>query len=138
MNSRVAGRRDGWRKWSRKSTDAESLRSLVAGAADEWLAVEKERRLRKVALTDDGMREVDGAAFPERGCGIELTAIRAGIGNRTAEPWWSIAFEAFGTDPRLALADVERVAAAWFTEPPPFELPESHSLAYPEWLALLV
>ena len=77
----ITGLRDGWVKWSHLAPDAVALRALVADPADDWIFVAKRRRLRKFAIDEAGLHEVDAAAPapPPRGCQFELSIVRSAL-----------------------------------------------------------
>jgi len=142
----IAGQRDAWVKWSRLASDAAALHALVADPADDWIFVAKRRLLRKFAIDETGLREMDAAALlpPPRGCQFELSFVRAATGKldnraaacralQSARPWWSLSLESFGAGtPRLD--DVDSAAEFLFAQIDPGRLERSASLAYPAWL----
>lgn len=79
FGDRVAGLRDGWVKWSRQAPDAAALHALVADPADDWIFVAKHRRLRKFAIDEAGLHEVDAAAAR-----LPVRAVRRPFGHRQA------------------------------------------------------
>jgi hypothetical protein len=129
---RVAGRLEGWRKWSFALAAVSGESTDLPVPARSLIAVEKARQLRRYQLRDNGaVVPVPATSYPERGCDWELTAIRA-----ANEAWWSLAFEAFGpvVDLRRTLSLVVELALA-AGEPPVLE--EDGSFGYPTWLARL-
>jgi hypothetical protein len=129
----AVGRMARWRKWSfplapRAAPGAGSLEDLlVPGSA--WIAVEKERRLRRYRLAGG----LQAAAVPleapaEVGCEFELATVRAG-----GQEWWTACFEAFGRESALERA-LLAVAANVLKDGWPLPLEAEHSSGYPAWL----
>jgi hypothetical protein len=93
LGSRVTGRLALWRKWS--FTVAGSDRT--GAPDDDWISIEKKRRLRKYAINGiTGLTAADPDTFPEHGCSVELTEMKV----RNVE-WWSVGLEAFGPGKRF-------------------------------------
>jgi hypothetical protein len=122
----VQGRVATWRKWPIE------LGEEGIGVRDHnWVAIKKERELRKFAVESKGkLKDVLPDAFPKLGCGVELTKLAIG-----GTAWWSVAFEAFGSEEKLA-ATMETVAARMLAEGLPIKLAVKDSFDYPRWLTL--
>lgn len=123
----VAGYLEHWRKWSF---------ALAPESGEEtasWIAVSKERWLRRYSLLKDGGLEVvPPSRYPDRACDLEVTQVRAG-----GQVWWTLGFEAFGQT--SALRDILLGAAEEILRtPPPMPLTAETSYSYPRWLALAV
>ena len=121
----VAGRVERWRKWSFPLAPGASLDR----PAGDWVEVEKRRRVRYFAAEPAGVRPLALGERSAEACGLELGEVR--VGGRV---WWSVCFEAFGSD-EDALADrLRRVAshAVAAAEPPVLE--SARALSYPAWL----
>lgn len=136
----VAGTVQMWKKWSGADAAVGEFERLRASAPDLWIAVRKERTLRKFSGGGASIVEVDAGRFlPPEGCNVELTGITV---DGTAH--WSLAFEAYG-DPARVEETLTRVAARVLTDqrrPRPFKTGASsadafsadNSRSYPEWL----
>ncbi len=116
-----------WRKLSLTLDDARLQRD------GSWLAVEKDRRLRKYAFVAGGVAEVDAGSKPETGCGVELTQLRFHRGGRAAVEW-TLGFEAFGPEPLLLGVLLATCRAVFSAQALPLELRDDWSRSYPAWL----
>jgi hypothetical protein len=128
----VAGRSDAWVKWS---NDGRGIAEWMAALGREpagWIAVEKERRLRKFSLERGAPQEVGPDVFPHAGCNVELTRLQAQGGR-----WWTFGLEAYGA--MEAVRGYLRLGAERFFagEPPPMSLDVVSSCSYPAWLSAL-
>ena len=127
----AAGLVEHWHKWSFELSRGEGELSGSLRPISSWVAVQKERLLRKYRATgDDRLVPVPAEEYPERGCSVELSALRV-----EGQDWWSLCFEAFGNEPSLRqtlLLVVEEVLAC---ERMPFQLDAKASYGYPRWLA---
>jgi hypothetical protein len=132
---RVVGSLERWRKLS-LDLDDPSLQKQGT-----WLALEKDRRLRKYAWEASAVRRVEsgdpslrleGAASPDAGCGVELTELRFDLGGARRVAW-TFGLEAFG--PPGSLLDVFMSAAREiFASASGVTLPARLSESYPRWL----
>ena len=139
----VAGNVQVWEKWSGGDAAVKEFERLRTSTPDLWIAVTKQRTLRKFSPDDGSIREVQaGEVFLQEGCNVELTRITA-----VGSSYWSLAFEAYG-DPSRVEASLLAVAEHVFSDShrprpskksafsaDPFSAANSHS--YPEWLARL-
>ncbi|MDX1418885.1 MAG: hypothetical protein R3181_02865 [Rubricoccaceae bacterium] len=117
----AAGRVERWRKWSYPTDEA-------APATDDWVAVHK-RRMNRPFAVEDGVRPIESEADAEAGCSLEVSEARV-----AGAVWWSICFEAWGTD-EAALPDaLRRTAAQAFGGGVPIPLPAARAMGYPAWL----
>jgi hypothetical protein len=133
FHSQAAGTVGHWRKWSLPI--AGPLQPLL-DAPDfdrSWIAVAKERRLRRYRpLASGGVGAVPSGSPLQQGCELELTRVRI-----EGLDCWTLGLEAFGPEDRLEAnlrATAEQVLAA---QPPPFALAPADSHSYPHWLAAL-
>ncbi len=120
------GRLELWEKWS-FPLDASAL---PPADAPGWLGLAKARRRRSFAVDDDEVvaRPLDQVDLP--GCTIELSEVSIG-----ESVWWTLAFEATGSDESLE-RNVHATAARLFREPSPDPklLDLRHSTSYVRWL----
>ncbi len=120
-----------WRKWSFGLAETDVLTRLRA--ADDWIAVAKDRRLHAYAVdAERGVRNVPPGITPWSGCELELGTVQA-----AGQTWWTVAFEAFGEEEAQSTAlqrTVEHVLAAEGT----LALPATASASYPRWLAFFL
>ena len=97
-----SGLRDAWVKWSSARIDIDNLRDQIATPEDEWISVSKSRRLRLISLEATEPVEVaPDHGWLSGGCQVELTVVRAWTrpqDRSRALPWWSLSFEAFGSE----------------------------------------
>lgn len=129
LHEEVSGLLELWHKWSFPL--AELPGDLAAAVADSasWLAVEKQRYLRRYQLARSGQAllapvgQVIGL-----GCEWELARVRY-----SDHDWWTVAFEAFGDQTMLKAALLQFAAQFLDVDDPP-ALDVSHSYSYPRWL----
>jgi hypothetical protein len=139
---RLAGRIEEWEKWPDGAPEGPAanpeLQAFLAGhglpGQGTWRAVRKTRYMSRVAL--DGARWVEPTAFEAFpvGARVEYADLQLEVAPGRFEPWWTIAFEPFGsTTPHETL-----VAAVAAFRDRRAHLPEwasAPSMGYPEWLA---
>ena len=130
----IEGWSERWLKWSYAGEAVERrLFGLCRdGAADGVVTIEKQRLQRTLPVA-----AVTGAAASrpndsrERGVNVELAQIR--VAGWPGETHWSLAFEAFPSDPAM----VERfapVVACFLGSCPALPLGAERSMSYPRWL----
>jgi len=119
-------------RWTKLSLAADDPRLSQQGT---WLVVDKRRQLRKLACTDDGAHEVAPDARPDRGAGLELTALRYRFGGRTRRAL-TLGLEAFGPVATL-LPTFQQAACVAFAGCPATTLSSAQSRSYPSWIARL-
>ena len=120
--------------WEKRSGGDAALREferLRTSAPHLWIAVKKERLLRKFSLDGGSIKEAAaGKVFLSEGCTVELTRIAV-----DGKAHWSFAFEAYG-DPSRVEESLMRVASHVLSDKRrlqgAFSPANSHS--YPEWL----
>jgi hypothetical protein len=137
-DGKICGTAELWLKWSwvpdqRHKDDNPSL--LVAYPEGPTVKITKKRNLRIYqAFRRDREKNNDHyllRALPQRssgeGCLIEITklAIRD-------KPWWSIAFETFGSDDLGLLRTIASRSLSAYTGPP---LRKDNSSGYPHWIS---
>jgi hypothetical protein len=134
----VKGRTDRWVKWSLASEGLQTLDPALH-RSDTWLAVTKERFLRRFSGDTGRLVEVMAppGSFPGSGVNLELSRIGAAIKPRS---WFSLAFEAFGPPAVVdqLLLDALRLFFKDHDPVPGMALEEANSLSYPAWLAKVV
>lgn len=122
----VTGVLERWRKLSLALDDPELRKH------GRWIAIAKDRWLRRMAFRDGALRGASGDARLEAGCGIELTHLRIEGAGAPVEQV-TFGFEAFGPPERL----LEILLAACreeFSGGGAVELQAGWSLGYPAWL----
>lgn len=119
-------RRERWSKWSLRLADPRVDELLD----HPWVAIDKTRWLRRFGAPSIGLRRPrrDPAAGQD-GCGVELAALEL---DGTA--WWSLAFESFGDESRLARTFDVVAGGLLGRRPFPHPLELAHSFGYPRWL----
>lgn len=115
-----------WKKLSLALDDAQLQRD------GNWLAVEKDRRLRKYAFVAGCVAEVDAGTKPETGCSVELTQLRFHRGGGDCVEW-TLGFEAFGPEPLLLDVLLATCRAVFNAQTSPIELRGDWSRSYPAW-----
>jgi hypothetical protein len=124
----AAGNLERWQKWSFPIADA-ACRSRALGLPGESLIeVEKNRRLATYRMAPDGSVSL----IEERagdGCSVELTLLVVG-----RREWWSLGFEAFGSQEHLADALTASADAFFAQGSVAGALDGARSCAYPAWL----
>ena len=130
----VSGNVQMWEKRSGGDTAFKEFERLRTGSPDLWIAVTKERTLRKFSPDGDSIKEVAaGKVFLSDGCNVELTKITV-----RGSASWSLAFEAYGDPARVEeslMRVAERVLSDKHRPRNPLSIANSHS--YLEWLETL-
>jgi len=131
FHERAAGLVEYWRKWSFELMQA-SVRFGDGMAPDSsWIGVSKQRWLCRYRITVDGTIVPMGASgYPEQGCHLELTSIKA-----KGREGWTWGFEAFGEETALRENLVLVATQIFAALDPPIVLDVGHSYSYPAWLA---
>jgi hypothetical protein len=133
----IEGRCERWLKWSYAGEPvAERLRGVFeSGAASNIVTVAKRRLQRRLRLDSaGGMVEVGPDAGRERGLNVELAEICVpGRPGSHSGPHWSLAFEAFPSDPWVA-ARFAAAVARFLEDCPARPLSADQSMSYPRWL----
>ncbi|MFB2881653.1 hypothetical protein [Floridanema aerugineum] len=123
-------------KWIKTTCEDAKLESLITPeivAKGQWVKVEKVRsQIRYLVADDYSLTPASTAETSQEGCNVELTQL---IVNH--HPWWSLGFEASGTDDKL-ISNLETVAKKLFQTFPELELNLVNSYAYPKWLSVFV
>ncbi|NIV28828.1 MAG: hypothetical protein GWN58_04725, partial [Anaerolineae bacterium] len=97
-----------------------------------WIAVRKERLLRGYRCDAGGQVLATGGEYVDRGCHMELAAVQA-----DDRIWWTVAFEAFGTEPSLRGSLVATIGHILDRDGAPTTLDARDSYGYARWLALM-
>jgi hypothetical protein len=126
----IAGRVEGWRKWSFLLAEAGDLKRLAAPAA-AWIAVQKRRRLYRYEVRGDRVVSLPPGLYPVQGGHAELTDVRA-----AGQEWWTLGIEAFGEEATLE-ACFHMIAAHVLTGDGTPVLDAKRSCGYPGWLELV-
>lgn len=128
LTAGAAGNLERWQKWSFPVTDAASRASRLGLPGESLVEVEKNRRLLTYRLAPDG----SASPVEERagdGCSVELTRLMV-----RGREWWSLGFEAFGSQDRLADALTAATGAFLAAGAVAAALDGARSCAYPAWL----
>jgi hypothetical protein len=124
----VVGHLERWQKWSFPVTDPACRASGLGLPGESLIEVEKNRRLVTYRLSADGSVSLVEERAGD-GCSVELTRL---VVRRW--DWWSLGFEAFGSQDRLADA-LTATADAFFARAAGLfgALDGARSCAYPAW-----
>ncbi len=126
----VAGNLERWQKWSFPVEDATCRTAALGLPAASLVEVDKRRRLVTYRLAPNGSA-VPGGGREGDGCSVEITSLTA-----QSTEWWSLGFEAFGSQDRLADA-LTATAEAFFAGGAKVSelLTGALSCGYPAWLS---
>lgn len=127
-----AGHVEQWCKWSFSLAEAETVTAVLGDDLPAWIGVHKARKVRTFQLQNGTVVDVSGQDSLEQGCGWEVAQVRLG---KTAEPWWSIGFEAFGPERSELLRIVTKYCLEMDAAP---ALKLDDSFSYPQWLQNVV
>lgn len=123
-------------KWLKSTCEDAKLENLITPdivVQGQWVKVEKVRSQIRYLVTDDySLTPASTEKTSQDGCNVELTQII--ISDRQ---WWTLGFEASGTDGNL-ISNLETVANKMFQTFPEYELNLLDSYAYPKWLSVFV
>jgi len=132
FHRRVTGAIEHWRKWTMPlATTGESLAEILVPRSS-WMAVRKERLLRCYRCEIDGQVIATDGEYVDRGCHMELTTVQA-----SDRVWWTLAFEAYGTEPSLRGSLISTMGDIRERDGVPITLEGQDSYSYARWLALL-
>lgn len=125
----ATGNLERWQKWSFPVTDATCRAAALGLPGQSLIDVEKGRRLVTHRLSPDGSVTHAGERTGD-GCSVEITSLLV-----KGADWWSLGFEAFGAEDRLADA-LAASAESFFAEATviPDVLTRAVSCGYPAWL----
>ncbi|MFB2933812.1 hypothetical protein ACE1B6_00895 [Aerosakkonemataceae cyanobacterium BLCC-F154] len=123
-------------KWIKSTCEDAKLESLITPdviVKGQWVKVEKVRSQIRYLVDDDrSLTPASTEQNSQAGCNVELTQL---IVNHN--PWWTLGFEASGTDDKLTSC-VETVAKKVLQTFPEQRLNLVDSYAYPKWLSVFV
>jgi hypothetical protein len=132
FHRRVSGAIEHWRKWSMPlAATGESLAEILVPQSS-WAAVRKERLLRGYRCDAGGQVLAIRGEYVDRGCHMELTTVQAGD-----RVWWTLAFEAYGTEPSLRGSLVSTIGYILERDGSTITLDARDSYGYARWLALM-
>ncbi len=132
FHRRVSGAIEHWRKWSMPlAATGEGIAEILVPQSS-WIAVRKERLLRAYRCDAGGQVLATGGEYVDRGCHMELTSVQAGD-----RVWWTLAFEAYGTEPSLRGSLVSTMGYILERDGAPITLDARDSYGYARWLALM-
>ncbi|XWK86794.1 MAG: hypothetical protein U7127_21695 [Phormidium sp.] len=133
FKNNVIGVAEKWIKSTCEDGKLESLFTPEVVAKGQWVKVEKARsQIRYLVADNYSLTPASTEETSQEGCNVELTQL---IVNH--DPWWSLGFEASGTDEKL-ISNLETVAKKLFQTFPEQELKLVNSYAYPKWLSVFV
>jgi hypothetical protein len=145
----IVGRVEEWEKWSTDAEAATGFSNLLSRQKNVWLALRKDRWLRKYSADGDATKKVDATKKeirPRDGCNVEYTELRLGAVDEIREdrpesgkPFWTIGFESFEDESKGQQILESVLALELGNENCPTELKQylkaEHSVAYPDWFA---
>lgn len=133
FRNNVIGSAEQWMKSTCEDAKLESLITPEVVAKGQWLKVEKVRsQMRYLVADNHNLTPASTEQKSQEGCNVELTQL---IVNQNL--WWSLGFEASGTDGNLT-SNLETVAKKLFQTFPQQELSLVDSYAYPKWLSVFI
>ena len=127
FGNRWEGKAEKWLKWVCADTMAPVPADILA--TGKWVGVKKKRaqRLYQVSAPGSLMSVPVEAPIPQ-GCTVELTQL-----NINGSAWWTLGFEAFGSD--SSLTESLQTVATWTSKTYQAQkLNAADSSAYPIWL----
>lgn len=123
-------------KWLKSTCEDAKLENLLAPdivVQGQWVKVEKVRsQIRYLVADDYSLTPTSTENTSQDGCNIELTQLMI-----NHDRWWTLGFEASGTDENL-MTNLEVVAKKMFQTFPDRKLNLVDSYAYPKWLSVFV
>lgn len=135
----VVGLAAAWSKWTLVVNRSDAIASGLEPPIP-LIITHKRRSLRHFVHDGRGVTEMPASTNVEVGCDAELSEVA--LAEYPDRPWWSLAFEAFGTKPE-AWAALRATVPHFFgtSDAPPLgpgqAFEERSSKAYPAWLAAL-
>jgi hypothetical protein len=127
----VAGIVQVWKKEAYGEPAVKEFERLQTSAPHLWIAVRKDRTLRKFSLEGATIVEVPADRVVLRdGCNAEVTKLTV-----DGSAYWSFNFEAYG-NPSRVVDYLQRAALHVLKDDcrPPYPFPAEKSCSYPEWL----
>lgn len=133
LRNNIIGVAEKWMKSTCEDAKLENLITPEVVAKGQWVKVEKVRSQIRYLIADDrSLTPTSTEQNSQAGCNVELTQL---IVNH--HPWWTLGFEASGTDDKLT-STLETVAKKVLQTFPQQELSLVDSYAYPKWLSVFV
>lgn len=133
FRNNIIGTAEKWIKSTCEDTKLESLITPDIIRQGQWVKVEKKRSQIRYLITDDySLTPASTEQTSQEGCNVELTQLLI-----NQNPWWTLGFEASGTDDNL-INNLETCAQKVFKNFPNQELNLVDSYAYPKWLSVFV
>lgn len=125
----VEGKAEKWGKWSCSDRTGESFQVATVANHAYWVNIQKVRYLRQYQfLQNNSVKPIINDASIDNVCSVEITQLV--IQN---QPWWSLAFEALGTDDCL-MDNLQVTADCVLSTYQGPKLIAANSYAYPHWL----
>lgn len=119
-------------RWQKLSLELDDPNLQDEGS---WIALKKDRRLRKFAFDGGHAFEIGPTERLRAGAGLELTTLHFEHADRTLTAT-TLGIEAFGVSADLR-SIFEHTARRAFADAPALTLRPADSLSYPAWLELL-
>jgi hypothetical protein len=128
FGNRWEGKAEKWLKWVCADTIAPLPADILA--TGKWVAVKKKRAQRLYQVSAPGaLMSVPVEAPIPRGCNVEITQL-----NINGSAWWTLGFEAFGSE--SSLTESLQTVVTWVNKTYQGQkLKAEDSCAYPTWLA---
>ena len=140
LPDKINGKVELWEKWSLKDSEAGAFLHIPKNTDNEnWIKINKSRFLRKYSMDNGISEEVNPDYRPDEGCGVEITGL---IIDKTIESYWTLGFEAFGSNENIVNI-LSEVINNFFTEDTLISLNEQelcidNSKSYPEFLTSII
>lgn len=133
LTTNIIGAAEKWLKSTCEDAKLESLITPDVIVKGQWVKVEKVRsQIRYLVADDYTLTPASTEQTSQEGCNVELTQL---IVNHN--PWWTLGFEASGTDDKLT-SNLKTVAEKVLQTFPQQKLSLVDSYAYPKWLSVFV
>ncbi|MBN2174369.1 MAG: hypothetical protein JW731_09565 [Bacteroidales bacterium] len=127
LDSGLAGILEGWEKWgfniAENSSDYENNSDPKS-----WIAVRKQRLLRKYNLTGHTIRPISPEAIVSEAFNLELSHIEL-----MGQTCWSLNLEAYGGN-KLNQEEFKRTSNYLFQNIPVVQVNNAISCGYPQWI----
>lgn len=123
---------DQWVKWSFKIDEAENYVPKIQSSKNQWIGIKKERWLKFYEFKDGLFKAVQTTDNLANACAWELGKVAIDGWN---EKWWTIGFEAFGTEIINNPKRFSNVISAWLNNYTGKYLCLENAFSYPSWFS---